>query len=196
MPSERWLRTERVEMPIPEADPTEWLRKGFSKRTKAELVEGLIKLAKADRRFSRQIQLLFDIAAPADSPDLLVTTRKAIADATAFDKRRINHNFHYDIQAYEFVQRNFQQMVCAEQFDAVMELSLELMAKGSYQVENSDEGLMTEDIQDCLNVVIDGLEKSGLSPTAIVEWCDAMMKNDRVGFIAESKLKGLRTKFS
>ena len=40
-----------------------------------------------------------------------------------------------------------------------MELSLELMKQGSYQVEMSDEGLMTEDIEDCLNVVLKALEE-------------------------------------
>lgn len=35
-----------------------------------------------------------------------------------------------------------------------MELSLELMKQGSNQVEMSDEGLMTDDIEACLRVVL------------------------------------------
>jgi len=38
-----------------------------------------------------------------------------------------------------------------------MALALELMKRGSYQVEMSDEGLMTGTIEDCLSVVIEAL---------------------------------------
>ena len=45
-----------------------------------------------------------------------------------------------------------------------MELSLELMKQGSYQVEMSDEGLMTDDIEECLRVVVQALKKCDLPP--------------------------------
>ena len=56
-----------------------------------------------------------------------------------------------------------------------MALSLGLMKQGSYQVEMSDEGLMTDDIEACLRVVINALKKSHLPPGDIIEWCVAMI---------------------
>ena len=41
-----------------------------------------------------------------------------------------------------------------------MELALSLMKSGSEQVEMSDEGLMTADIEDCLRVVIKAVKSS------------------------------------
>ena len=40
-----------------------------------------------------------------------------------------------------------------------MELSRELMEQGSYQVEMSDEGLMAQDIEDRLTLVMKALER-------------------------------------
>lgn len=77
-----------------------------------------------------------------------------------------------------------------------MQLSLELMRDGSYQVEMSDEGLMTDDIAECLKVVIAALKKSDVPPPRIVEWCVAMAERDRVGFICTEELKSLQTKFT
>ena len=77
-----------------------------------------------------------------------------------------------------------------------MELSLELMSRGSYQVEMSDEGLMTEDIEACLRPVIDGLGQSDLPPDSIVQWCDAMSRADRGGFICDQKLTSLGKQFA
>ena len=69
------------------------------------------------------------------------------------------------------------------------------MKQGSYQVEMSDEGLMTEDIEDCLNVVLKALEKSDLPAAEVIAWCSAMLENDRVGFIAREPLESLRKRF-
>ena len=73
-----------------------------------------------------------------------------------------------------------------------MQLSLELMKEGSHQVEMSDEGMMTDDIEECLNVVIQGLKKCELPAAEITAWCSAMLANDRVGFIAREPLQSLR----
>ena len=75
-----------------------------------------------------------------------------------------------------------------------MELALELMKCGSYQVEMSDEGLMTEDIEDCLSVVLKALEKCNLASAELISWCSAMKDNDRVGFIAREQLESLRNR--
>ena len=73
-----------------------------------------------------------------------------------------------------------------------MELSLELMDQGSCQVEMSDEGLMTDDIEECLKVVLQALRKCDLPASMLITWCRDMLKKDRVGFICQEELKALR----
>ena len=69
------------------------------------------------------------------------------------------------------------------------------MKQGSYQVEMSDEGLMAQDIEDCLSVVLKALEKCDLHANEVIAWCSAMLDNDRVGFIAREPLASLRKQF-
>ena len=176
-----------------QADAARGLRQALAKREKAELVELLLELAQADRGIHRQLTARFDVAA---APKELVTaTRRAIADATDFDERDINRNFDYDYEAYEEVKRNLGRLIASGQWRQAMQLSLDLMKEGSYQVEMSDEGLMTDDIEDCLSVVIQGLKKCNLPADEVIAWCSAMFKNDRVGFIARDPLQSLRNHF-
>jgi hypothetical protein len=103
----------------------------------------------------------------------------------------IIRNFAYDHQAYGTVKRNLSQLVASGQLRPAMELALELMKRGSYQVEISDEGL-TEDIEGCLSVIIEALGKSNLSRDEVTAWSLAMLASDRVGFIADEALQTLR----
>lgn len=100
-----------------------------------------------------------------------------------------NYNFSYDYEAYSTVKRNFGRLIEAGHLREAMELSLELMSQGSYQVEMSDEGMMTEDIEDCLQVVIKALHKCDLPTADVTAWYAAMVKKDRVGFICDSELR-------
>ena len=93
------------------------------------------------------------------------------------------------------MKRNLGRLIDSGQLRLAMELSLELMKEGSYQVEMSDEGLMTGDIEDCLNVVLKALEKSDLPAAEVIAWCSAMLEKDRVGFIACEALESLRKRF-
>ena len=77
------------------------------------------------------------------------------------------------------------------QLPLAMELSSELMKQGSYQVEMSDEGMMTAGIEECLAVVVKALKKSDLPPADVIAWCDTMLKADRVGFIYREELQTL-----
>jgi hypothetical protein len=166
------------------------LRRALSRRKNAELVDTLLELAQADRGVLRQLTARFDVAA---APNELVTaTHQAIADATAFDKRDINRNFAYDYEAYGEVKRNLGRLIAAGQLRLAMLVALELMKQGSYQVEMSDEGLMTQDIEGCLEVVLKALAKCDLPADEVVAWCSAMLDNDRVGFIARESLQALR----
>jgi hypothetical protein len=171
--------------------PASALRQALTRRKKAEMVEVLVELAEADRGLLRQLTARFGVAT---TPDELVTaTRRAIADATDFDERQINRNFDYDDEAYRGIKRNLGRLVASVQLRPALELSLELMKHGSYQVEMSDEGLMTEDIEDCLNVVIAALRTCDLPASEVIAWCSTMLGTDRVGFIARKPLEALRT---
>jgi hypothetical protein len=167
------------------------LRRALSGRKKAELVDTLLELAQADRGVLRQLTARFDVAAAPD--DLVAATQQAIADATAFDERDINRNFAYDYEAYQEVKRDLGRLIGLGQLQLAMRLALELMKQGSYQVEMSDEGLMTGDIEECLGVVLKALEKCDLPAAEVVAWCSAMLDNDRVGFIAQGPLQALRS---
>ncbi len=124
--------------------------------------------------------------------ELISETEIAIGDATEFDEREMNTNFDIDYGAYEAVEKNFRKLIELGHLAAVMKLSLELMKSGSYQVEMSDEGLMSDDIEACLKVVIAAIRKSDLSPAEVSEWCAAMLKNDRVDCICVDELKKLQ----
>jgi hypothetical protein len=166
------------------------LRKVLAKQTKEVLLDLVMDRASEDRKHLQALEAQFHIEPPPD--ELCDSTRQAIADATVFDEREMNCNFDYDYQAYRTVQKNLKRLVVQRCFDEAMELSLDLMSKGSYQVEMSDEGLMTSDIDDCLQVVVKALKKSGLPAKKVLNWCTAMVKKDRVGFICEDQLKALR----
>ena len=168
------------------------LRRALCRRRKAELVDTLLELAQADRGVLRQLTARFDVAAAPD--ELVAATHQAIADATAFDERDINRNFAYDYEAYGEVKRNLGRLIDAGQLRPAMQLALGLIKQGSYQVEMSDEGLMTQDIEGCLEVVLRALEKCDLPAAEVVAWCTAMLDNDRVGFIARGPLRALRNR--
>ncbi len=173
-----------------QADAAEGLRQALAKREKAELVEVLMELAQTDGRIHRQLTARFDVV-PVPT-ELIAATRRAIADATDFDERQINHNFDYDYDAYEEVKKNFTRLITLGQLQTAMQLALELMKDGSYQVEMSDEGLMTHDIEDCLSVVLKALKKCDLPKDEVTAWCSAMLEKDRVKFIARKELEALR----
>ena len=186
-------RQPKPKKPVPSREqpvPTAELRQALTRRKKAELVEVLMELAEVDRGILRQLTARFDVAPAPD--ELVAATRQAIADATAFDKRDINRNFDYDSEAYGEVKRNLGRLIGSGQMRPAMPLALELMKRGSYQVEMSDEGLMTEDIEDCLNVVVEALRTCDLPAAEVIAWCTAMLENDRIGFIAREPLRSLR----
>jgi len=76
-------------------------------------------------------------------------------------------------------------LIGSGQLRLAMELALELMKQGSYQVEMSDEGIMTEEIEACLSVVLQALKKSDLPADEISAWCAAMLDRARHMLITE-----------
>ena len=183
----------RVKKAVKTSDVAPRLRKALAKQTKAQLIDVLVELAREDRNVLRSLGERIDVEAPPQ--ELAMATRQAIVDATAFDERDINRNFDYDYQAYSEVKRNLGRLTAQGELRLAMELSVELMKQGSYQVEMSDEGLMTSDIEECFSVVVKALKKCDLPPGEVITWCEAMTKSDRVGFIYERELQGLRDHF-
>jgi hypothetical protein len=180
----------RPKKAVKTADSAARLRKALAKRSKGDLIDVLLELAKDDRTILRQLDARFELQAPAE--ELAAATRQAIADATDFDERDINRNFSYDYAAYEAVKRNLSRLVDLGQLRPAMELSLDLMKQGSQQVEMSDEGMMTADIEECFAVIIKALKKCDLPPAEIIAWCEGMTATDSVGFICDEELGALR----
>ncbi|MFM9964042.1 MAG: hypothetical protein ACKV2Q_22800 [Planctomycetaceae bacterium] len=175
-------------------NPLDALRTTLGGRSQEELIEVIIDLARRNRGIQRELATRFEVQLSVE--ELVADTQSAISDATDFDERQLNSNFEYDYGAYETVQRNFQRLIELGRLDQAMELSLELMREGSYQVEMSDEGLMSDDIAECLRIVIQAARKSKLSSPAVIAWCDKLRKSDRVGFIAEKEIDALRKRFA
>lgn len=161
------------------------LRQALLKRTKSELVDFLMDLAQTDQRVVRQLTVRFEV--PETPIELIAATHQAIADATALGKGDLD----YDDEAYAAVKRNLDSLIASGHLRPAMELALELMRCGSEQVEMSDEGLMTDDIESGLKAVIEAVAAGDLSREESLAWCNAMLAADRVGFIAERPLKDL-----
>ena len=159
----------------------------LARRTKKELVDVLAGIGPGRPSGSPATHCPVGVAAAPD--ELVAATHQAIVDATDFDERDINRNFAYDYEAYAEVKRNLSRLIEAGQWRQAMDLSLELMKQGSCQVEMSDEGMMTEDIEDCLSVVIGACKRCDLPVVEILRWCTAMLDNDRVGFISRKPLE-------
>jgi hypothetical protein len=57
----------------------------------------------------------------------------------------------------------------------------------------SDEGLMTQGIEDCLAVVLQALARCNLPAAEVIAWWSATLDNDRVCFIVRGLLQSLRS---
>ena len=166
------------------------IEKALGKRTKAELIEIVVKMAKKHATVARELEDQLRIEKPVDL--LVADVSSAIDRATNFDEREINYNFDVDWQAYEETRKGLQKLVDLGCLEDAKLLALKLMKDGSYQVECSDEGLMTDDIEDCLRPVIRAVKTSGGADAD--KWAKEMQKADRVGFICEHELGELRNK--
>ncbi len=85
------------------------LAQALTKRRKAELVDVIVEIARADRTIMRRLEARFAVHVSPEG--LIAATREAIADATDFDERDINYNFSYDFEAYNAVKRNFGRLI-------------------------------------------------------------------------------------
>lgn len=173
---------------LAKADGFPLIEKELRKRTKADLIAMILKIAKDHAVVARELEHRLNVEKPAD---LLVADVSASIDrATDFDERKMNNNFDVDWQAYADVQKGLSQLVKLGQLEDAKSLALKLMKDGSYQVEFSDEGLMTDDICECLKPVIQAVKAAGGDEAS--KWAGEMQQADRVGFICDQELAKLR----
>ena len=122
------------------------------------------------------------------STSLLVNdVEVAIAKATQVDERQLNYNFEFSWRAYDAVRRGLSQLIQKDRIEESKTIALKLMRKGSFQVECSDEGLMHEEIENCLRLVISAVAKSSGGS----EWAQEMLQRDRVRFLCQQELTEL-----
>ncbi len=162
----------------------------LKKKTKSDLVGLLLATAKFSDDTCRELEIWLNIDKPVDL--LVADVSSAIDRATTVDERMLNRNFDVDWLAYEEVELGFEKLIAHSELTHVKSLALEMMKRGSYQVECSEEGIMTEDIEACLKPVIRAVEAGDVA--AAKPWAAAMLAADCVGFICDSELKKLSGK--
>jgi len=171
-----------------ESDRFPLIQKELGKRTKAELIAMLLAIAQDHADVARELEDRLKIEQPLE---LLVTDlSSAIAHATDFDRRQMNHNFDFDWRAYADVRQGLSSLVEQGRLEQAKSMALQLMKSGSYQAESSDEGLMLDHICECLEPVIQAVKTAGGVEAA--QWASDMRKADRTKFICTEELKELR----
>jgi hypothetical protein len=166
-------------------DRLELLRAALRRIKKADLVELTLRISQEEKASE---WLLENELALDKSIELLVhDVAIAIDIATEVDDLRVNYNFAYDWRAYEAIRRGLSQLIQKNAIEQLKNLALKLMDKGSHQIECSDEGLMQEQIESCLQPVIAAVAKL---PDGR-QWAMEMLQHDRMRFLCEKELTEL-----
>jgi len=166
-------------------DRLELLRSTLKRIKKADLVELTLRISQEEK--ASQWKLENEIALDKPVGLLVHDIEVAIDIATKVDELRLNYNFDYDWRAYEAVRRGLSQLIQKKAIEEAKSLALKLMDKGSCQIECSDEGLMQEEIESCLQPVIAAVAESSASR----EWAREMLQHDRMGFVCRQELTEL-----
>ncbi|HZD51472.1 MAG TPA: hypothetical protein VE175_00360 [Woeseiaceae bacterium] len=164
------------------------IEKALRKRTKEDLIKMIVMIAKDHSIVVRELEARLELEKPVDL--LVADVSSAIDRAVDFDERLTNWNLDVDWQAYADVRKGLSLLVKLGYLDDAMSLALKLMKDGSYQVECSDEGLMTDEIEACLKPVIRAVKAAG--GDRATQWASGMQAADRVGFICDGELSKLR----
>ena len=175
---------------LPRIDRLQLIEKELYKRTKDELVALVLAIAKEHGVVVRELEDRLPIEKPVEL--FIADVSSAIDRATDFDERMVNQNFDVDWQAYDEIQEGLSRLVELGRLTDAKSLALKLMKEGSYQVECSDEGLMSDAISQCLEPVIRAVKAAGGQEAA--KWAAEMQRADRMGFICEQELAKLRGK--
>ena len=181
---QRWQREKEVAARF-ENLREELLRKALKKVKKADLVEMTLRAAKHNKETEWLLEKKFGLEKPVDLivHDICV----AIDRATKVNKWELNYNFSFDWDAYDAVRHGLSELIRKDAIAEAKRLALDLMRKGSYQIECSDEGLMQDQIEACLRVVIEAVKESPDTR----EWAQEMIRADCVGFVCERELTAL-----
>ncbi|MGN6544028.1 MAG: hypothetical protein ACTHK7_03190 [Aureliella sp.] len=171
----------------PAVDRFALIEAALRKLKKDELVVLLLEASREHESVYRDLETALRIDKPTEL--LIADVESAIARATHFDGRMLNRNFPVDWKAYREVERGFRELLQRGELEAAQRLAIDLMRKGSYQVECSDEGLMSAEIEQCLWPIIAAVRQS--SPEDRQAWALQMLTADRVGFICDAELKRL-----
>jgi hypothetical protein len=113
--------------------------------------------------------------------------REAIRIATSFDDDKVNRNFSYDWEAYAEVKRLLEMLISCEAISDAMEIAVHFMEQASRPIENSNEGMMLEEVESCLKPILLALENHDEAQRTA--WAIRMQKVDRVGFVCHAKLQ-------
>lgn len=168
-----------------DSEREELLRATLRRMKKVDLVELTLRVA----REGKASEWMLEHEVGLDKPvNLLVNDIEvAMEIATRVDEQQMNRNPEIDWRAYEVVQRGLLQLIEKERIEDAKALALKLMRKGSFQIECSDEGLMHEEIENCLRPVISAVhESSGGS-----EWALEMLRHDGTRSICQRELTEL-----
>jgi len=182
------------------ADYEERLRQSLASGSKTNLIDTLLELALNDSHLFHQLGVHFQLEALPEY--LVIATYLAIVAATDFEEREANRKFRfrYDSTAYDKVKHHLSRLVELGQLPLAMNVSLELMKRGSCLValsalsDGQIERLMRASIEDCLAVVVSALDMRDLPPANVISWCGRMLRADRVGIIYREPLRALRSR--
>lgn len=179
--------TPKKKVPKAKVSPSELIRSALGKCKKADLIDFLVMFSSDHLEVRRELEASLNVEKPVS---LLVNDiQTAIALATDFDERRINHNFDYDYDSYEAVEKGLKMLIQKGELEEAKRLAIELMKRGSYQVACSDEGLMSYEIEECLKPVIRAVKGAGGAEAK--RWAAEMNRADEVGCICDTELRKL-----
>lgn len=179
--------TPTKKVPKAKVSTSELIRAALEKCKKVELVDFLVEFSNEHLDVQRELETRLNVEKPVSLE--VKDIESAIALATDFDNRRVNYNFDYDHNSYKTVEKGLKKLIQNEELDEAKRLSIELMKRGSYQVACSDEGLMSDEIEDCLKPVIQAVKLANGEPAK--QWAAEMIRADKVGFICDTELRKL-----
>ena len=176
-------------------DPTarlDTLEAALRRQKKQDLIALLRDLATADAVNRHFLEQRLSIQPPP--ADVATDVARAIEEATYVDPRDAyaNMNIDYDLDAYERAGAGLKSLVAAGDLAAAKALSLELMKRGSYQCECSDEALMVDELAECLTPVIAAVKQEDRASASA--WAREMLAADRIEFICHEQLGALARK--
>lgn len=163
------------------------IESALRKLKKDELIDLLMSLYTYDPAPRWSIEAEIDVKKP---PDLIAyDLRQAIGIATKVDETKLNRNFDYSWQAYEATEHGFNLLIRAGDLTTAKLIAIEFINKASYQVECSDEGLMTEEIESCLKPLFEAVTAEKWEDRQ--SWAIAMTQADRCGHICRDAIESL-----